>query len=405
MAEQPTAQNKLGELFVEFGAKGLPSLLKGLNSLSASFLLNKNAATEAVKPITDLSKKAAANITSFDKFNAVTGLSIKQLQQLDIWAKLNNIDFGEFIGQIQGLQQNLLNIKMGTGGNIKGFALLGLDPREMSYKKPLEALELIRKRVQQVDEVQGNYALQQLGLSEQLLYAWKQQNNEIDKRLLLSDKEIEQLKAQQTGWNKLNVTVSNAQQKFISDLSSLSIGLENLATSLVWLATVGKVLNQVFLGIDSGLAWAGRTFGEWKESTFNGKSQLKKREMTKEQQEIYEQKLKESGSIYKGFDIIDRSIDSLSSLIISGAGLKNSFENVGTNINTPPWDKNVNINPANISPPLPNMSNGNVTNITVTVDNKQNITTSDPIEAGRQAERGLNSTIQNTLTQQYQYGL
>lgn len=404
MAEQQ-AQQGIGELFVEFGAKGLPSLLKGLNSLSASFLLNKNAATEAVKPITDLSKKAAANITSFDKFNAITGLSIRQLQQLDTWAKLNNTDFGDFIGQIQGLQQNLLNIRMGTGGNIKGFALLGLDPREMSYKKPLEALELIRERVQQVDEVQGNYALQQLALSEQLLYAWKQQNNEIDKRLLLSDKEIENLKAQQTGWNKLNVTVTNAQQKFISDLSALSIGLENLAESLVFLANLGQVFNQVFLGIDRNIASFGRTFGEWKESTFNGKSQLKKRKMTTEQQQIYEQKLKESGSIYKGFDIKERSIDSLANLIITGAGLKSSIENIGTNINTPPWEKNVNINPANISPPLPNMSNGNVTNITVTVDNKQNITTSDPIEAARLSNQGIGSTVQQAFNAQNQFGL
>ena len=31
------AQNKLGELFIDFGSSGLGTLLKGLNSVSASF--------------------------------------------------------------------------------------------------------------------------------------------------------------------------------------------------------------------------------------------------------------------------------------------------------------------------------------------------------------------------------
>ena len=38
------ASHELGNLFVDIGSSGLGSLLKGLNSLSATFMLTKNAA-------------------------------------------------------------------------------------------------------------------------------------------------------------------------------------------------------------------------------------------------------------------------------------------------------------------------------------------------------------------------
>lgn len=211
-----TAQNKMGELYVDFGTKGLGGLLSGLNGVKAQFLLTKTAAEQAIKPLVGLSKNAAGDATALMKLNAVTGLSVRQLQDLKIWSDLNNISFGELANQIQTMQRNLLDIRLGRG-DVSGYQLLGIDPSSLDYRKPMEAFNLIRQRVQQVDEATGALALRQLGFSEDLLYAFKQNNNEFDARLKLNQKEINSLNEQQAAWNRLSATWKQAQDKFISN--------------------------------------------------------------------------------------------------------------------------------------------------------------------------------------------
>lgn len=210
------AQNKMGELFVDFGTKGLGGLLKGLNGVKAQFLLTKAAAEQAIKPLVGMSKDAAGTVTELNKISAVTGLTVKQLQDLKVWSQLNNVSFGELTNQLQTMQRNLLDIKLGRG-DVSGYQLLGLDPSQLDYRKPMEAFAKIREQVQQVDEATGALALRQLGFSEDLLYAFKQQNNAIDRRLFLNDKDIESLNRQQQAWNQLSATWSLTQQKFIAN--------------------------------------------------------------------------------------------------------------------------------------------------------------------------------------------
>ena len=210
------AQNKMGELYVDFGTKGAGGLLKSLNGIKAQFLLTKTAAEQAIKPLVGMSKGAAGGVTELNKLNAVTGLSIKQLQDLKIWSELNNISFGELAGQIQNMQRNLLDIRLGRG-DVSGYQLLGLDPSSLDYRKPMEAFSKIRERVQQVDAATGALALRQLGFSEDLLYAFKQSNNQFDQRLKLNNKEIDSLNKQQRAWNTLSTTWNQAQSKFIAN--------------------------------------------------------------------------------------------------------------------------------------------------------------------------------------------
>lgn len=233
MAEEQqsgAAQNTLGQLFVQLGFKGLPNMMKGLNGLSVQFLLTKNAAQQAIKPILNMSQNAANSVTGWEKLHAVTGIAVKDIQDLSRFAKLNNIEFSSFFGQIQNVQQKLVQMRLtGRTEGLEGFTLLGLNPRNFDYKKPMEMLEAIKKRVQQVDEATGAGALRLLGLNEQLLYVWKQQNTNYDERLNLNNEEINNLKEQQSAWNSLKVTWEAAQQKFISNQSWINWLLENTA--------------------------------------------------------------------------------------------------------------------------------------------------------------------------------
>lgn len=256
MAEQ--AQNKLGELFVDIGQTGLGSLVKGLNTLSASFLLGKKGAQEFLKPITSIDKSAMNSVIGYDKLNAVTGISVTKLQELSKWAQLNNVDFGMFAGQIQNLQSKILQIQTGQGGQVNGLSMLGIDPRSLNANDPLKALDLIRQRVMALrDPATAAFALDMLGLSRDLVYAWQQGNEQLDKRLLLSGQEMSNLRTQQGLWNSLKVTWVSTIEKIIAKQTWLNTVLKNCTE---WLNELGVNATNLdkqlwFQNLRASLSW------------------------------------------------------------------------------------------------------------------------------------------------------
>lgn len=244
-------RNALGELFVNIGAKGLPNLLKGLNAVSAQFLLSKAAADQFLKPIINMSKTAGTAVTAFDKINAVTGISAQNLQNMSVWAKLNNVSFEDLVSQLAKMQQNLLNIRLGQG-DTTGWQLLGIDPNAFDYRQPEKAFEAIKNRVIELDEATGALALSYLGFSPDLLYAFKQQNEQFNTRLLLTDKEMKNAREQQRLWNTLGATWQQAQQKFIANQSSINGALQlcvdylNKLASPEMIEKIDKVVGGIF---------------------------------------------------------------------------------------------------------------------------------------------------------------
>lgn len=231
MAEGNSGQSKgLGELFVEIGQKGGSGLMKTLNGISAQFLLTKNTAQQAIGMVKDFSKNALNTTVSLDKFNAVTGIPVEKLREWDKWAKLNNYSTEELLGNIKALQEDLLNIQSGKGGNLKGWTLLGLDPHNFDFHKPEEALSAILKRVKQLEPAVAALAMREIGLSDSLLYFDKQHNNQLEKRLILNEKNSENLREQQEAWNTLSVTWQSAQEKFIANQSWIVGLLQNTST-------------------------------------------------------------------------------------------------------------------------------------------------------------------------------
>ena len=228
MAESGQSKG-LGELFVEFGQKGGSGLMKSLNGISAQFLLTKNTAQQAVNMVKDFSKNALNTTVALDKFNATTGIPVEKLREWDKWLKLNNYSTEQFLGNIKSLQENMLDIQMGRG-NLKGWTLLGLDPHNFDFHKPEEALSAILRRVKQLDPAVASLGLQMIGLSEDLLYLTDQQNNKLDKRLLLNKKDSDNLREQQAAWNTLSVTWDAAQEKFIANQTWIVGLLEDTST-------------------------------------------------------------------------------------------------------------------------------------------------------------------------------
>ena len=375
MAEKTgAAQNKLGELFVDFGSTGLGGLIKGLRTVSADFLLTKTAAQQAIKPIVSMSKNAAETVTGFAKFNAVTGMSINQLQELQVWSKLNSVSFNDMMGQIQNLQQQLLSGQMGEGYR-KGFYLLGLDPRELERKNPLEILAKIRERVLQLDETTGTYALNALGLSQELQYAFRQNNDQFDRRLLLNNQEIENLKEQQKGWNSLTATWDAGQQKFIANQTWINTLLGNTQTFLENSAPIVKNINDSMNWLyNKGLPKLGEFLGG---SMVNLKNSSVKPTFMKPSQ-------------IKKFDELWKN---------NPANPKNyPHPNAITNpFNLEP----LNIPNSGASPTLPPLPANITNNVTI----NQDIKSTDPVGAGQEAYQRFNNLELNTVQYQNQSGI
>lgn len=233
--EQKNSAN-LGELFLEFGAKGLGGLIKGLNSVSATFLLTKNAGQQMLQPLANMSKQAGQSVVALDKLNSVTGISVGQLQALKQWSTLNNIDFNDYIGQVHSLQNALARMSLGDASSIKGFAMLGLNPADFNPSKPLENMKKVENAMRRMYKQGGEgakyqiaLALQLLGLNEDLAYSYTRANKQIDKSLLLTGKQQEKLREQQEAWNSLKVASGSFFEKAISNTGWLTNGINNLA--------------------------------------------------------------------------------------------------------------------------------------------------------------------------------
>lgn len=233
MAEEKkkgAAQEEMGELFVNLGATGLGGLIKGLNAASASFLLTKNAATQMLEPIKKMSKEGAAAATTWDKISAISGFKLTDIQDIQNFSKLNNIDFSSFIGQLTDIQQKLVKLRMtGKAEGLEGFAMLGLNPRDFDYKNPMQMLEAVKNKVQKLDDVTAAGALRLLGLNEDLLYIFKQQNKGYSEKLRLNNKEIDNLKEQQTAWNNLANAWETGQRKFVANQNWVNKSLNEMA--------------------------------------------------------------------------------------------------------------------------------------------------------------------------------
>lgn len=190
------AQNKLGELFVDFGTKGVGGLLKNLNSVSASFLLGKNAANQFAQTLTQPIKEAGNAAVAAGKLSTQLATSYKEAYRLQMYLKQKNTSEG-LLNELAGIQQVFADMEMGTGdwGNVsKAFGFLGMNV--LNYNSSLESMlqltEDVRKATAGLDDVKSNQILKMLGFSNEWRYLWERGGNLTNAKTVISDKQIEE---------------------------------------------------------------------------------------------------------------------------------------------------------------------------------------------------------------------
>lgn len=194
--QQGRAQNKLGELFVEFSTKGLPSLLKNLNSVSASFLIGKNAATQFADTLTKPFKEAGNTAVGIGKMANALGATNREYQKLTTYVKSKNVSEG-ILGDVERFNDIFTKLQTGQGGLPEGvvreFANLGLSPEDYlgDYESTVKLLNDIRDRTNGLTKQGRNLAFSNLGMSSEWGYLFDRGDFNLSDAFSLPDDVIE----------------------------------------------------------------------------------------------------------------------------------------------------------------------------------------------------------------------
>ena len=151
------ATNELGKLFVDIGLGGVGNVLKGLNSISASFLLTKTAAVELTKPFVELGKKSIDNAVKFGQLNATLGISLEKVQQLTTYLEQFKVGEGA-IGSLGNIMDMLNRVNMGLegidGNFVTAMTRLGLDWKKYrggTFEDMLNLVSDVQEKVKGMD--------------------------------------------------------------------------------------------------------------------------------------------------------------------------------------------------------------------------------------------------------------
>lgn len=194
--QQGGAQNKLGELFVEFGTKGLPSLLKNLNSVSASFLLGKNAAAQFAQTLSQPFKEAGNTAVGIGQMANALGATSKEYQKLAHYITSKNVSKG-ILGDIEKFNDIFTKLHTGQGGLPEGivreFANLGLSPEDYlgDYESTIKLLDDIKDRTDGLTKQGRNLAFSNLGMSSEWGYLFDRGDFNLTDAFSLPDDVIE----------------------------------------------------------------------------------------------------------------------------------------------------------------------------------------------------------------------
>lgn len=227
MADSGAAQNKLGELFVDIGVGGLGKTLKALNSVSASFLLTKNAATQAVKPIIDVGKRTMSMAVDVGKLGSTLGLAYKDAYKLQYYFKHMNLNDG-LVNDLERISEQFSLIAQGqsqlSGEQMLGFANLGMSWQKYyggGFNKAQQFIKDLQVATANMDRTKAATSLQQIGVSTDWLYAFDRGTFDLSDALSISNEEINAAITAQEDLNAATLSLQQAMQKLVITITPL----------------------------------------------------------------------------------------------------------------------------------------------------------------------------------------
>lgn len=218
--QQPQAQTGLGQLFVDIGIGGLGKTLKGLNSVAATFLLAKKAATEFVKTAAEPFKKLGKGGVEIQKMSTALATSNKEFQRLALFLKHNSLS-ESLMGDVDNLETKLYEISQGFSNIPAKMAVaaqqIGINLMDYngSFESTMKLIDDVDKRTKGMSKQRRNWILQSLGLNKEWGFAFDKGVKATD-YTTISDKQVNDAIAQQQAFEKLRIEAEAFRTKFFS---------------------------------------------------------------------------------------------------------------------------------------------------------------------------------------------
>lgn len=267
------AQNKLGQLFVDIGVGGLGQTLKALNSVSATFLLTKNAAIQAVKPFVDMGRQAANSAVGIGKMASALATTKLNAQKLRYFLREKGAEGLE--GDIARIQKMYADYAQRIGGPSAQFAYalnrIGLHWKNYSgsFEDTLKLVQDVKnsEKFKKLSDIEQLSVLNQLGLSGEWKYLFEKADFDINKALAVTEDEIQKEIDLAESMKKLSNSIDQIKQKLVSIVieGGLLTKLDNIATKL------DNVLGGASNGSGITIRGESKLFGVKHELNFGGK--------------------------------------------------------------------------------------------------------------------------------------
>lgn len=230
MAEQPQAKNELGKLFVDIGIGGLGKTLKGLNSVAATFLLGKNAATQFAHTLTEPFKQAGNTAVGIGKMSNALATSSMEYQKLAMYLKRFNLS-DELLGDVNKLEQTFYDLSQGftnlQGSLAVGLSQAGLNAKDYkgTFEDTMKLIDDLQRATANMSKEKRNQILRQIGIGSDWGYLWDKGGRAGD-YFTISDEAIKRNQSLAEAMNNLKNTMDNLWQE---TLSRMAPALETIA--------------------------------------------------------------------------------------------------------------------------------------------------------------------------------
>ena len=242
--------NKLGQLFVDIGIGGAGQAIKSLNSISASFLLVKTAAKEAMKPIVNMINTSKDTALYYGKMNSTLGVSLTTIQQLSTYLEKFNLS-DALISDLGSTMDMLNRVNMGLdsvdGSFVTGLQRIGLNWQKYrggTFEDMLNLVQDVQTALDGMDVGQARVILQMLRLPTELLYGFEKGGFNIRDALLISEDEIKKMESFNEQLNIFNKNKKQLQTRIIGNVAPIGTAVVGTTNKVIESAASAQPQNQ-----------------------------------------------------------------------------------------------------------------------------------------------------------------
>lgn len=248
MVENSGAKNEVGKLFVDIGIGGLGKALKSLNSVSASFLLGKNAAMQFAQTISQPFKEAGKGAIEIGKMSNALATSSLEFQKLSMYLKNHGLS-DALLGDVNKIQKTFLALRKNQQNMSdswrRGFAEAHLDPMEFegTFEGAMKFLDALQKKTSNMSKENRNFLLDLFGINNDWGYLWDQGGRAGD-YLTIPDADVKKLQSMQEAINKAQQSLETLMNRYLAKMAPAIEKLANWITGETRYITPEKINNR-----------------------------------------------------------------------------------------------------------------------------------------------------------------